>query len=197
MPHIFQTLITEAKNVMSNITDTRAGGNATTCSMAKAGMGALSVFAMQDPSFLSHQERLARGTSRHNFNTLFGVASIPSPNQIRNIYDDVALIELEPLYHNGLCALEEKGGLKQFQYFSNEHLIALDGTESQSSHKIHCSSCTVKTHKNRKNRQITYTHTVLCASIVSPDIKEAVALVPEFITPQDGHEKQDCENAAA
>jgi hypothetical protein len=193
MPHIFQTLISKAKNVMSNITDARPGSNATTYSMAEAGMGALSVFAMQDPSFLSHQERLARGTSRHNFNTLFGVASIPSPNQIRNIYDEVAIIELEPLYHNGLSALEEKGGLKQFQYFSNEHLIALDGTESHSSHNVHCINCTIKKHKE----QIIYSHTVLCASIVSPDIKEAVALVPEFITPQDGHDKQDCEAAAA
>jgi hypothetical protein len=32
---------------------------------------------------------------------------------------------------------------------------------------------------------------------VSPDINEAVALIPEFITPQDGHDKQDCEVAAA
>ena len=38
---------------------------------------------------------------------------------------------------------------------------------------------------------------MLACAIVSPEIKEAIALPPEFITPQDGHEKQDCENAAA
>jgi hypothetical protein len=97
MPHIFQELISKAKDVMSNLTDGREPSNATTYSALEAGMGALSVFFMQDPSFLSHQERLARGSSKHNFNTLFGVESIPSPNQIRNICDHVAPDELEPL----------------------------------------------------------------------------------------------------
>jgi hypothetical protein len=33
--------------------------------------------------------------------------------------------------------------------------------------------------------------------IVAPGQKHAIALRPEFIVPQDGHEKQDCETAAA
>ena len=41
---------------------------------------------------------------------------------------------------------------------------------------------------------VEYAHSVLAAAIVVPDIKEAIALVPEFIIPQDGHDKQDCEN---
>jgi hypothetical protein len=33
--------------------------------------------------------------------------------------------------------------------------------------------------------------------IVSPGRSAVVPLVPEFIVPQDGHDKQDCEIAAA
>jgi hypothetical protein len=33
--------------------------------------------------------------------------------------------------------------------------------------------------------------------IVCPGKTQVIPLVPEFIRPQDGHDKQDCENAAA
>ena len=33
--------------------------------------------------------------------------------------------------------------------------------------------------------------------ILKPESNRVIALTPEFITPQDGHDKQDCENAAA
>ena len=33
--------------------------------------------------------------------------------------------------------------------------------------------------------------------IVCPDQSQVISLAPEFITPQDGNEKQDCEVAAA
>jgi hypothetical protein len=32
--------------------------------------------------------------------------------------------------------------------------------------------------------------------IVAPGNPRVIPLEPEFVTPQDGHEKQDCENAA-
>jgi hypothetical protein len=37
---------------------------------------------------------------------------------------------------------------------------------------------------------------VLAAALVSPGNKHVIALEPEFITPQDGHKKQDCEQQA-
>lgn len=189
---IFENLIKKSKEIMSSLSDNRQSSNATKYSMRSAGMGGLSVFLMQDPSFLSHQERLAKGSSSHNFNNLFGCEDIPTPNQIRNLLDTVDPKEFEPLYNNALQVLEEKGGLEKFMYLLDGYLIALDGTEFQSSSNIHCCNCTVKEHDGKKR----YYHTMLAASIVSPDIKEAIALIPEFTTPQDGHEKQDCENAA-
>ena len=48
-----------------------------------------------------------------------------------------------------------------------------------------------------KDGSITYYHSALTPVIVAPGRSEVIALAPEFILPQDGHEKQDCENAAA
>ena len=39
-------------------------------------------------------------------------------------------------------------------------------------------------------------HTLLCATIVAPGRAQVVPLEPEFIRPQDGHDKQDCESRA-
>jgi hypothetical protein len=40
-------------------------------------------------------------------------------------------------------------------------------------------------------------HAMLSATIVAPDHNRVVPLEPEFIVPQDGHDKQDCESRAA
>jgi len=192
MPKILEKLMIEAKESLSKLKDHRKPSIATKYKMEEASIGALSVFMMQDPSFLSHQERLAKGSAEHNFSGLFGCEHIPSANQIRNLLDRTQTEECESLYHNGLRVLEEEGGLSQFEFIECGHLIALDGTEHYSSRSLHCEKCTVKKHKGVN----TYSHSVLCATIVTPDINEAVPLIPEFIVPQDGHEKQDCENAA-
>jgi hypothetical protein len=40
-------------------------------------------------------------------------------------------------------------------------------------------------------------HSVLLPVLVAPERSQVIPLEPEFITPQDGHEKQDCEYQAA
>jgi len=47
------------------------------------------------------------------------------------------------------------------------------------------------------NGTITYSHAAITPVIVSPNCDHVISLEPEFITPQDGSEKQDGENAAA
>ncbi len=44
---------------------------------------------------------------------------------------------------------------------------------------------------------MTYSHSAITPVIVAPGNNKVIALPPEFITPQDGHKKQDCETAAA
>jgi hypothetical protein len=75
-------------------------------------------------------------------------------------------------------------------------LIALDGTWyfSSSSKNIHCQNCS---HIKHANGQLTHYHSAITLVIVSPGHSLVVPLRPEFIVPQDGHVKQDCEIAAA
>src|SRR5207249_4154812 len=72
-------------------------------------------------------------------------------------------------------------------------LIALDGTEYYRSTKIGCPHCSTRT---RKGKSTEYFHTLVCATIVAPGHAHVVPLEPEFIRPQDGHDKQDCESRA-
>ena len=43
---------------------------------------------------------------------------------------------------------------------------------------------------------MTYSHQVLGATLVHPDLKEVIPLAPEPIINQDGHTKNDCERNA-
>jgi len=72
-------------------------------------------------------------------------------------------------------------------------LIALDGTEYFSSKKLHCPNCSTR---QQKNGSTTYFHSVVTPVVVAPGQDKVIALEPEFILPQDGHDKQDCETAA-
>jgi hypothetical protein len=89
--------------------------------------------------------------------------------------------------------LEQNGILDTFRSYSNSLLIALDGTEEFSSQKIHCPNCS---HRELANGKTNYFHSVLTPVIVQAGNEHVISLEPEFITLQDGHEKQDCEITA-
>src|SRR5471032_2947045 len=57
---------------------------------------------------------------------------------------------------------------------------------------IRCSST-----RKRSDGGTEYFHTFLAASIVAPGHQQVLPLPPEFVAPQDGAEKQDCERNAA
>jgi hypothetical protein len=69
----------------------------------------------------------------------------------------------------------------------------LDGTQYFGSTKIHCEHCTVQV----LNGQPHYSHSLVAPVLVAPGQNQVIALEPEFIMPQDGAEKQDCELRAA
>ena len=59
--------------------------------------------------------------------------------------------------------------------------------------EIHCSSCLEKHHRNGS---VSYSHQLLGATLVHPDLKEVMPLAPEPIIQQDGQTKNDCERNA-
>jgi len=158
--------------------------------LADAGMGAFSVFFTQSPSFLAYQRDLKLRKGRSNAEKLFALRDIPSDNQIRSLLDSISPSHLEDTYRQIFQALERDRVLTEFQSFANMLLVAMDGTEYFSSKKIDCKQCSQRI---LKNGETNYYHSVLTPVIVQSGNEHVISLEPEFITPQDGREKQDCE----
>src|SRR4051794_17595182 len=189
---VLERLIGIVRRCCEGFPDPRRGDNGS-YAMADFGLAAFSVFFAQSPSFLAHQRQLAAGHGRSNANTLFGMSRIPGDSHIRRMLDPVAPDHLFPVFDEVIGDLERAGGLAAFQRLGSRALIALDGTEYHRSTKIHCPHCSTRT---RAGQPTEHFHTLLAATIVAPGHQHAVPLAPEFIGPQDGHDKQDCESRA-
>lgn len=163
-------------------------------SMADIGLSAFSVFFMGSPSFLAHQRGLAEGHGRSNCQTLFGMSAIPSDNYIRMMLDGADPAAFDQTFYVALATLREGGGLQPFQHLGGRLLVALDGSEHFASRKIHCAACSTR---RRSDGGTEYFHSFLGASVVAPGHHQVLPLPPEFMAPQDGSEKQDCERNAA
>ena len=189
---VVEDLIAELSKVCAGLPDKRKGpprdGDYT---MADIGLAAFSVFFMGSPSFLAHQRALAEGHGRSNCETLFGMSSIPSDAYIRLMLDGAAPAAFDGLFFK---AVEAAGPLTPFQCLDRRVAIALDGTEHFCSRKIKCQQCSTR---RRSDGGTEYFHAFLGASLVAPGHKQVLPLPPEFIAPQDGAAKQDCERNAA
>lgn len=189
----FDDLIEEFHRVLEGLPDYRTGQN-TTYSIKDAALGAFSVFFTQSPSFLAHQQTMKRTKGRSNAESIFGIEKVPCDNQIRQLLDPIAPSYLFPMFELTFNDLEATGQLDAFRTFDDNLLFAFDGTQYFSSKEIHCQNCS---HKTASNGVTTYFHSAITPVIVAPGNSRVIALEPEFIMPQDGHEKQDCEQAAA
>lgn len=179
---------------LNALPDERKKSNNTQYTVKDAFLSAFSVFFTQSSSFLEHQRLMQSQKGKDNAQTLFGVEKIPCDNQIRKLLDPVPGKTVFPVFRSVYQHLEAAGVLSTYDCFQGNRLVALDGTEYFTSKEIHCSKCCHRTHKNGTT---TYFHAVLTPVLVAPGKSQVIALEPEFITPQDGTNKQDCENAAA
>jgi len=186
-------LLAHFDQVVSGFPDGRTGDNLS-YSMADFGKAAFSVFFTQSPSFLAHQRTLQRTKGRSNAQSLFQLEAIPCDNQIRQTLDPVPPEKLFPCFDAAFESLYRSGQLESWRTLLGKLLITLDGTWYYSSQKIHCSNCSSLEHKSGEK---TYYHSAVTPVIVAPGHEHAIPLRPEFITPQDGHTKQDCEIAAS
>lgn len=189
---VIKNLIAELGTVCAGLRDRRNGprrdGEYT---MADIGLSAFSLFFMGSPSFLAHQRALQRGHGRSNCQTLFGMAAIPSDNYIRLMLDGASPAAFDVLY---MQAIKAAGPLTRFQCLGGRLLVALDGTEYFCSRKITCPQCSTR---RRSDGGVECFHAFLGATVVAPGHTQVLPLPPEFIAPQDGAEKQDCERNAA
>jgi hypothetical protein len=189
----FKHLIGHLRTVLAEQPDGRTGQNLS-YEMEDFGLSAFSVFFTQSPSFLAHQKAMQAARGQNNAQSFFEIQAIPCDNQIRQMLDPVPPQAIYPVYDQIYDSLRAQGILETFRAVHDSTLIALDGTWYHSSKKIHCPCCSQLEHKSG---EITYYHSAVTPVIVAPGQSEVIALRPEFITPQDGHTKQDCEIAAA
>ena len=188
----FDDLVGEFHRVLDGLPDYRTGQN-TTYSIKDATLGAFSVFFTQSSSFLAHQKTMKRAKGRSNAESIFGIENIPGDNQIRQLLDPIAPSFLVPVFGWVFNNLAATGQLDAFRTFDDNLLFAFDGTQYFASKKIHCPNCSRKT---ASNGVTTCSHSAITPVVVAPGNSRVISLQPEFITPQDGHEKQDCEQAA-
>lgn len=194
----FSKLVKKFHEVIDSFPDTRTGTN-TSVEIRDAALGAFSLFFMQNPSFLDYQKSMQKTKGKNNAQSLFGVYKILSDNHIRKLMDGVHPSYAFPMFSfifDGLC---QSGDIDEFRSYNDNLLVALDGTQYHSSQTIQCDGCNQANHKDKDGNDvgITYSHKVITPVIVKPGENKVISLIPEFITPQDGHDKQDCENAAA
>jgi hypothetical protein len=189
----FTDFLHALRTATATFPDTRKGKNKH-YTVRDAALGAFAVFFTQSPSFLAYQRDMTAQTGTSNAHTLFGLTEIPCDNQIRTLLDPVPPALLEPVFDHGFTTLGETQQLSAFRSWQKRLLVVLDGTQYFTSQKISCPQCSRQTHRNGTT---TYSHRLLTPVIVAPHQNKVIPLPPEFIVPQDGQAKQDCENAAA
>ena len=190
----FDWFVGKIDQVFEKLPDFRLPSPALKYSIKDGALGAFSMFFSQSPSFLSYQRAMKQAQGKSNAQSLFGIDEIPTDNQIRNLLDPIAPSYLYPIFSVAFEELEKQGHLEAYRFFQGHLLLPIDGTEYFRSSKIHCKNCSETHHKNGK---VSYYHKVLTPVVVAPENAKVIVLEPEFVVPQDGEEKQDCELNAA
>ena len=186
----FTTLLGYLESAIALFPDKRIGAN---ChyTMRDAALSAFSVFHIQFPSFLSHQRTMQESRGSNNAGTIFGIHEIPTDTCIRQLLDPVAPEYCFPVYNEIHTMLVDQGRLEhEYRTLFDKYLLALDGTWFHSSEQIHCDGCSVKEHRDGRR---SYFHSAITPVFVRAGTNRVISAEPEFIGPQDGQTKQDCE----
>ncbi len=148
----FDTLLTWFKEFLSNIQDQRAPN--ASYSFQDICLSAFAMFFLQDPSFLAFQNRMQKEHQSNNATTIFGIQSIPTDNQIRNVLDNISLDQIDVFFEIIFNRLNSFGWLDGFRFLNNQLLISIDGTCYHHSTKIKCDHCLTKVHRKANIRLI-------------------------------------------
>src|SRR2546425_8819224 len=153
-------------------------------------MSAFAMFSLKAPSLLAFDKERAEG----NLHTIYGIQHVPCDTYMRERLDPLSPKWLRPVFKSVFRHLQRGKALEAMTFLDSYYLLALDGTGYFSSKTIHCASCL---HQVHRNGTITYTHQMLGAAIIHPDVRAVIPLMPEPIGKDDGTAKNDCERNAA
>lgn len=186
-------LIKCLKDTSEAIVDCRNGNNLK-YSVSEATFFAFSCFYIQQSSFLRHEKNYKKKIYRQNLKKIFPKHLVISQTA-RNILDNIEPSSFAKAFDMIFHKLDRSGVLQGLK-FSKEFglLLSADGVDYFYSEDINCINCSVANHQNGR---IAYSHKMLAVNIVHPSKNIILPLYPEFIVPQDGNQKQDCEREAA
>jgi len=153
-------------------------------------MSAFAMFSLKAPSLLAFDKERAEG----NLHTIYGIQHVPCDTYMRERLDPVAPTWLRPVFTSVFRQLQRGKALEEMVFLDGHYLLALDGTGYFSSPTMHCASCL---HTVPRNGAVTYSHQMLGAAIIHPDVRAVIPLMPEPIGQHDGTDKNDCERNAA
>jgi len=182
-------LIGVLRQGFERIKDPRTNGGRV--SLPDALMAGFAMFSLKYPSLLAFDA----DREDSNLKSIYQIEHVPCDTQMRAILDEVSPDSLRPLFKDVFRQLQRGKELEQFVFMDNSYLLSLDGTGYFSSAEIHCDSCLEKVH--RSTGTTSYSHQMLGAVLVHPDLKVVIPLAPEPIIKQDGQTKNDCERNAA
>jgi hypothetical protein len=189
-----QNIMGHLRKRWSKLPDLRKPNNNTKYSIAAGVLSAFAVFFMQSASFLAHQQLLEKKKGRSNARSLFQVDDIPSDPQIRNLLDPLSSSNFQKDFWVLLDGLKGQPHLMKFRTELDTYAITMDGVTFFSSEKISCPNCLKREDRNGTEH---FYHSAITPVFVKPGKAQVLPLPPEFIVPQDGSEKQDCERLAA
>ena len=188
----FDELIHSIGQSFERLPDHRTGEN-TRYKIKDAAVSAFGIFFTQSRSFLSYQRMIEKSKGKSNVQSLFGAEHIASDAQIRNLLDTQKPEMLYEVFRKGHELLIDSGQKGAFGSYGGQYLISCDGTGTISSQQIHCEHCS---QRELVNGELLYFHYAILPVIVKAGESRVLVQEPEFISPQDGHEKQDCEREA-
>lgn len=189
--NIFDFLIATLSHNISNIKDSRKQRTNLVYSLKDIILSAFSIFYFQNKSWLSFQRDIDTAKGISNAQTIFGISVIPSDNHIGKVLDKITPDNFKRVYEIILEKLRDIGLLDKFNFMDEYMLVAIDGTHYHSSKNIKCKCCQTKT--SSETGDVHYFHSVITPTIVHPDSKKVIPLMQEFISNDDGDDKQDCE----
>jgi hypothetical protein len=186
-------LIARLRRTFEDLPDACHPGGNTRYAMEDATLSAFSVFFMQ--SRFSWPGRGAcrsakAGTTRK---ACLGCIRSPTDNQIRNLLEPVLPEYLYPVFRY----VGQRTGANR----SSGCLLCARGLSAAghgwygvfSSTQIQCECCS---HQRLEHGQAHYFHAAVTPVTVAPNQRSVIPLALEFITPQDGADKQDSELTA-
>ena len=157
-------------------------------------MSGFAMMMLQEPSMLQFMQRAEQPAERTNLHTLFGVKTLPSDSQMREIIDDIAPEQIMPMFDEILKRAQRAKLLEQYEFLDGYYLAAVDGSQYFSSQEVNCLGCLIKNHSSG---EIWFSHHIVQMAILKKGIPHVLPLAPEEVRNSDGTEKQDCEVNAA